>query len=189
MAKNDDKHKKEHEEEVEESRGAGSGSARREEEIEIGQSEESADVAPKEDTRLEEVEAKYRRALADYQNLEKRMVEDRREWIRQANKDLLLRVLPVLDTLMLAGMHSEDKSLHISIQQFLDILKSEGITKIETKGKDFDPSVMEAVGTSEGDEGKVIEEARTGFLLHDKLLRPAQVIVGSKDIYGKDYRY
>lgn len=129
---------------------------------------------------LEEAENKFRRALADYQNLEKRVLDDRREWIRQANKDLLLRILPVLDTLMLATKHTNDKNLAVSVQQFLDILKSEGVTRIETKEQDFDASIMEAVGTTEGKEGKVIEEARAGFMLHDKLLRPAQVIVGSK---------
>ena len=127
---------------------------------------------------LEEAEAKYKRALADYQNLEKRMADDRREWILQANRDLLLRILPILDTLMLAQKHSEDKSLAVSVQQFLDILKSEGVTKIQTVGHKFDPMVMEAVGTAEGEKEKVVDEARAGFLLHDRLLRPAQVIVG-----------
>lgn len=163
MVKHDEKHKEQ------------------EEEIEVEQSEAIADNdADEEDSRLEEAEAKYKRALADYQNLEKRMVEDRRDWIRQANRDLLFRILPVLDTLTMAAAHSEDKSLQVSIGQFMDILKSEGVTKIDAKGKDFDGAIMEAVGTSEGHEGKVIEEARAGFLLHDKLLRPAQVIVGAK---------
>lgn len=130
---------------------------------------------------LVEAENKYKRALADYQNLEKRMVDERRVWIRQANSDLLHRILPVLDTLMLAQKHSTDKSLSISVQQFLDILKSEGVTKIESVGNSFDPGIMEAVGTSEGEDGKVIDEARAGFMLHDRLLRPAQVLVGSKN--------
>ncbi len=164
MVKHDEKHKEQ------------------EEEIEVEQSEAVADNdADEEDPRLEEAEAKYKRALADYQNLEKRMVEDRRDWIRQANRDLLLRILPVLDTLTMAAGHSDDKSLEVSLGQFLDILKSEGVTKIDAKGKDFNGAIMEAVGTSSGEEGKVIEEARAGFLLHDKLLRPVQVIVGSKN--------
>lgn len=143
---------------------------------------ETLETVGQEDEKLQqqliETENKFRRALADYQNLEKRMVEERREWVRQANRDLLLRILPVLDTLTLAAVHSEDKSLLVSVQQFLDILKSEGVTKIETKGRGFDGSMMEAVGTGEGEEGKILEEVRAGFLLHDKLLRPAQVIVG-----------
>jgi molecular chaperone GrpE len=130
--------------------------------------------------KLDEAENKYRRALADYQNLEKRVIEDRREWIRSANKDLLLRLLPVLDTLVLASKHDENKNLAVSIGQFLDVLKSEGVTKIETIGKKFDPEIMECVSIVEGEDGKVIEEARSGFMLNDRLLRPAQVIVGEK---------
>jgi molecular chaperone GrpE len=128
--------------------------------------------------KLEEFEDKYKRALADYQNLEKRVLEDRREWIRSANRDLLLRLLPILDTLMLASAHEKHASLEVSIKQFLDTLKSEGVEKIETKGKDFDAERMEGVGTQEGDEGKVLAEVRAGYMLHDKLLRAAQVIVG-----------
>src|SRR4051812_48473375 len=84
-------------------------------------------------------EDKYKRALADYQNLEKRSHEQRREWIMSSNKELLLRILPVLDTLILAQKHSEDQNLKVSVQQFLDVLKAEGIIKIEALGQEFDP--------------------------------------------------
>ncbi len=126
-----------------------------------------------------ELDTKYKRALADYQNLEKWMREQRSEWVRQANKDLLLRLLPILDTLLLAKQHSEDKTLQVSIGQFLDILKSEGVTKIDTKDKEFDPHLMEAITTAAGKENKVVSEIRSGYLLHDKVLRPAQVVVGA----------
>lgn len=182
MAKHNDKQKRQEEEIIEESapgeRVFDSEEAQTRGDFASRDEEIADNSADETDNRLEEAEAKYKRALADYQNLEKRMVEDRGEWIRQANRDLLIRILPILDTLTLAATHSEDKSLHVSAGQFLDILKSEGVTKIETKGRDFDGSTMEAVGTSVGEDGKVIEEARAGFMLHDKLLRPAQVIVG-----------
>ncbi|MGH7204336.1 MAG: nucleotide exchange factor GrpE [Candidatus Levyibacteriota bacterium] len=129
---------------------------------------------------LEVAENKYRRALADYQNLQKRTQEDRQQWILGANRELLLRIMTVLDTLMLAQQHVQNKNLEVSIQQFLDVLKSEGVTKIETKDKKFDPHLMEAIATGEGKEGEVIEELRAGFLLHDKLLRAAHVKVGKK---------
>ncbi len=129
--------------------------------------------------KIEEFETKYKRALADYQNLEKRVSEQRVELIRGANKDLLLRLLPVLDTLMLAQQHSQDKTIEISISHFLDILKSEGVTRITAVGQEFDPLLMEAISTVEGDEGKVINEVRAGFLLNEKLLRAAQVTVGA----------
>lgn len=126
-----------------------------------------------------EFESKYKRALADYQNLEKRASEQKREWALFANKELLLRILPVLDTLELAQKHVQNEGLTVSIQQFLDVLRQEGVTKVPTVGKEFNPHIMEVVSTKEGEDGKVLEEVRAGYMLHDKVLRPAQVVVGS----------
>ncbi|HUD44244.1 MAG TPA: nucleotide exchange factor GrpE [Patescibacteria group bacterium] len=133
----------------------------------------------------EEYKAKYARALADYQNLEKRVREERSEWIKNAGKIILLNLLPVFDTLSLASKHSkdlpagrQDENLLVSIAQFLDALKAEGVTRIETMGKKFDPAIMDCIQTVEGEEGKVIDEIRAGFMLHDKLLRAAEVTVG-----------
>ncbi len=130
--------------------------------------------------KIKEDEEKYKRALADYQNLEKRVREERINWIKTANKELLLRLLPVLDTLLLAQKHSQDKNLEISAQQFLDVLKSEGIERVQTERKEFDPKLMECIITEEGEEGKVLEETRAGYLLNDQVLRPAQVKVGKE---------
>ncbi|MCL5433070.1 MAG: nucleotide exchange factor GrpE [Patescibacteria group bacterium] len=131
---------------------------------------------------LEELEGKYKRALADYQNLEKRVAEQKSEWAKSANRELLLKLLPVLDNLELALKHTEDEGLKISVVQFLSALKSEGVEKIEVLGKEFDPNVMECIGTGEGEENKVIEEIRPGYTLFDRVLRPAQVRVGKKEV-------
>jgi molecular chaperone GrpE len=125
------------------------------------------------------LENQLKRALADYQNLEKRIAEEKANWIRIANKDLLLKLLPGLDNLLLAQKHTQDEGVKISIKHFLDILEQEGVRKIETVGKDFDPNLMEAVGTVQGEENKVVEETRIGYMIFDQVLRPAQVIVGS----------
>lgn len=130
--------------------------------------------------KLTECESNYKRALADYQNLQRRVQEEKIGWIQSANKDLLLKLLPILDTLMLAYKHLNDKGLELSIQQFLDILEKEGVRKIETIGKQFDPHTMEGVEIVEGENGKVIEEIRAGYMLYDKVIRPAQVKVGKK---------
>lgn len=130
---------------------------------------------------ITEIESKYKRALADYQNLEKRVLQDKAEWLKLTNRDLLLHFLPVLDTLILAYTHSKNDALKVSIMQFRDVLKSEGLTKIEAVGEKFDPHLMEAVDTVPGKEGEVIEEVREGYILHDKLLRPSQVRVGDGD--------
>ncbi|HZE86779.1 MAG TPA: nucleotide exchange factor GrpE [Methylomirabilota bacterium] len=128
----------------------------------------------------DQIENNYKRAIADYHNLQKRVQEEKSEWIRSANKDLLLRLLPVLDTLMLASNHLKDQGLTVSINQFLDILKGEGVIQIKTVGEEFNPHLMECITTEEGEEGKVLEELRAGYLLYDKVLRPAQVKVGKK---------
>lgn len=127
---------------------------------------------------VQDLENQVRRVLADYRNLEKRVQEEKSEWIKIANKQILLRLLSVLDTLILANKHIENQGLTISIQQFLDILKDEGVTRIDAKGKTFDPHTMECVETIEGQAGKVIEEIRIGFMIYDKILRPVHVTVG-----------
>ena len=124
------------------------------------------------------LENQLKRALADYQNLEKRVGEEKRDWILSANRQLLLRLLPVLDTLTMASQHVDNQGLQLSIKQFEDALKSEGVEKIETEGKDFNPMLMECVVTEKGEEGKVLSEIRAGYIMGDKVLRPAQVMVG-----------
>ncbi|HUQ85650.1 MAG TPA: nucleotide exchange factor GrpE [Candidatus Limnocylindrales bacterium] len=137
---------------------------------------------------LESADDSHKRALADYQNLQKRVSDERRELILAANRDLLLRILSILDTLVLANKHDASEGLKISISKFLDVLKSEGVIKIETVGKEFSPLTMEAIAVGEGKDGEVIEEIQSGYLLNEKLLRAAQVKVGSgkQDQEGKN---
>lgn len=134
----------------------------------------------KENEDFKNLENQLKRALADYQNLEKRIAEERSIWIKIANKDLLLKLLPGLDSLILAEKHTQDEGVKVSIKHFIDILGEVGVKRIETEGKDFDPNLMEAVSTTSGDEGKVIEEVRAGYTLFDTILRPAQVVVGKE---------
>jgi molecular chaperone GrpE len=80
---------------------------------------------------------------------------------------------------MLAEKHTKDQNFVLIVQQFLSALEQEGVTKIKTIGEEFNPHTMEAVSTSEGEGGKVIEEARAGYMFYDSVLRPAQVVVGA----------
>jgi molecular chaperone GrpE len=134
----------------------------------------------------EELLDQLKRTLADYRNLEKRVEENKLEWIKIANKQLLLRILPGLDALLLAEKHTQDEGIGLSIKTFLSILEDEGVKKIETLGHDFDPNLMECIGTVEGEEGKVIEELKPGYMLHDKVLRVAQVTVGKSENIDQD---
>jgi molecular chaperone GrpE len=142
--------------------------------------EESKKQNEQENTEFTNLENQLKRALADYQNLEKRIAEEKNIWIKVANKNLLLKLLPGLDNLILAEKHTQDEGVKISIKHFIDSLEQEGVRKIETVGKDFDPNLMEAITTQEGEEGKVLEEVRAGYMLYDSILRPAQVIVGKR---------
>jgi molecular chaperone GrpE len=125
------------------------------------------------------LENQLKRALADYQNLEKRVENEKSAWIRSANKDLVQKLLPVLDNLFLAQNHIQDEGLNLSIQKFIDVLAQEGVERIESKGEIFDPNTMECVSVQEGEDDKVLDEIRPGFIMNGVVLRPAQVIVGS----------
>lgn len=136
--------------------------------------------------KLDEAINNWKKALADYQNLEKRVEAEREERARSANKGVILRLLPVLDTLMIAAKHVQDEGLPLSVKQFLDVLKQEGVEKIEVQGRNFDPALMECLETEEGEGNKVLEEIRTGFTLNGQVLRPAQVKVGKSQKQEKE---
>ena len=148
---------------------------------EIKKNENRGEDLEKNNLELENLENQLKRALADYQNLEKRIAEEKSSWIKAANKGLLLQLLPGLDSLILAEKHTQDEGVKLSIKHFLDILEQEGVRKIETTEKDFDPNFMEAVSTTAGIEGKVVEDVRNGYTLFNQVLRPAQVVVGKSE--------
>jgi molecular chaperone GrpE len=131
------------------------------------------------DKKLKELEDQLKRAVADYQNLEKRTEERRSEWILSANKDLIKRLLPGLDNLLLSDLHSNDEGVKIAIKHFMEILENEGVKKIKTEGADFDPNLMEAVSAVDGQDGKVVDEIKAGYTLNGELIRVAQVTVGN----------
>jgi molecular chaperone GrpE len=134
---------------------------------------------------IEELENRVKRIFADYQNLEKRVAQEKRALILNSNRQLLLKLLPVLDTLMFALEHTKDKGLELAIKQFTDTLTAEGVKNIETKDKMFDPKLMECVAVETGEEGKVVAEVMTGYMLNEEVLRPAMVKVGKKNIEKK----
>jgi molecular chaperone GrpE len=132
------------------------------------------------DDKISKLEDQLKRAIADYQNLERRVDENKREWVLSSNRSLVEKLLPVLDNLFLAQKHIQDDGLNLSIQKFLDVLSQEGVQRIETEEVEFDPNTMECVSVQEGEENKVLEEVRPGYIMNDRVLRPSQVIVGGK---------
>ena len=128
--------------------------------------------------KVEELENQWRRALADYQNLEKRINREQEDFIRFANEGLLDKILNVFDNLERACRAKEDRGLAMIKNEFWEVLSSEGIEKIETKGEVFDPHLMDALELVPGKKNCVVEEVSPGYLYRGKCLRPARVKVG-----------
>lgn len=125
--------------------------------------------------------SKYLRALADYQNLEKRTAQRHGDDIRMAAKILIVKLLPVIDVLYKVQESLKDQGMALAIKQLEEVLSSEQVKKLDVLGKPFDPVTMECIEVVEGDKDDiVIEETRAGYQLHDQVIRPAQVKVGKK---------
>ncbi len=132
---------------------------------------------------LEEATHRWKLALADYQNLEKRTVSDRTEFIKFLSKNLIEKFLPVIDDLEKASHHLKDEGLDLAMKKLFLILDSEGVKRIDTQGKEYDVLSMEAISLEDGKiDNQVMEEYRTGYTIHGSVLRPAQVKVSKKTI-------
>lgn len=124
------------------------------------------------------------RARADYINLEKRNLKEREEHIAFSNANLLLSLLPILDTLEEAQKTSQDEGLKLACAQFKKVLSEEGLEEIGVLGKIFDPLFCEAAEVTRGEENRVLEVIRKGYFYKGKILRPAQVKVGKENPSG-----
>jgi molecular chaperone GrpE len=129
--------------------------------------------------RAEEHETNYKRVLADYQNQERRLKESQNQFVKYANATLLEKILLNIDSLEMAQNHLKSADLEIVIKQLLETLKNEGLTSIESNSKLFDPITMDCIEVVPGKKDQVIETMTKGYLLFDKVLRPAKVKVGS----------
>lgn len=130
----------------------------------------------------EESKQKYLRALADYQNLEKRMYDERGELIKNANKNLILKLLPFLDSLDKAEVFVKDPGLKIVKDHFQKTLQEEGLEQLDVLGKEYDPYTAEVVDMVEGEKDNIVVEIlRKGYQFSGKILRVAQVKVSKKN--------
>lgn len=133
-----------------------------------------------------DLEDKWKRAVADYLNLEKRVNQQREALSKLANARLLDKLLPVFDELEICQHHLKDQGLKIVLDKFEKVLQSEGVTEIKAEGKTFDPETMDAVEIVSGRANKVKEVVLKGYFLNDKVLRPAKVKVGGPKKEKKD---
>lgn len=131
---------------------------------------------------IEEYKGKYLRALADYQNLERRVKEEREAQTKYASQKIVYALLEIFDIFEKVWEHNKsDEGLKLGINGFWEVLSENGVKKIETAGKKFDPYFMECTEVVESDKDDiVIEEVRSGYSIKDKVLRVAQVKVGKK---------
>lgn len=130
--------------------------------------------------KLAEAEGKYKRALADYQNLERQTREAQIRFAKLATQGFVEELIGPYGNLLLATKHLKDKGLEMVIGQFRQVFESQGLKEINPIGQAFDASSMEAVDTREGEEGKVVEVMSVGYELNGIVIQHAQVIVGKK---------
>lgn len=118
-----------------------------------------------------------RRALADYQNLQRRTQEEKSFTAKVATQDLVSDLLDHLDHLSMAVEHSQDAGLEIIVTQLWNTLKDHGLQELEVLGQPFDAETMEAVEVV-NPEGNVSKIVQRGYALNGVVLRVAKVIVG-----------
>jgi molecular chaperone GrpE len=136
---------------------------------------------------VEQVRAQYQRAVADYQNLERRSREERQELGRFVVTDVVRSFLPVLDDLDRAveaasGEADEPawlEGVRLVAQKFRGVLQHHGVEEIHALGEPFDPNQHEAVGAAAGPEGQVVHLLQRGYVLNERVIRPAMVMVGN----------
>jgi molecular chaperone GrpE len=135
-----------------------------------------------------EAQERYLRTLAEFENFRRRTGREREEWRRHAQEDLLRELLPVLDNferaLAAPPVENADRAFRTGVElihrNFLAALERVGVRPFVAVGQPFDPLRHEAVARAERsdvEDQTVVSEALRGYLLHDRVLRPAQVVV------------
>ncbi len=138
-----------------------------------------------------EANDKYLRALAEMDNLRKRLQRDKEEFSKYAVEGVARQLLPIVDSLDQALVAVDKQSdpqavargVHLIYRQLLGLLEQEGITRIPTVGHRFDPHLHEAaeqVSPQNGEaDGTIVEEVHVGYTMHGKVIRPALVKVAN----------
>ena len=132
----------------------------------------------KKPSKAQTLENQLKRTLADYQNLQKRIVGDQQDFVKFANADLLTKLLPLLDDLNRANAHLKNQGLQLTIDQFKSILEFEGVKELQLLNTPFDPKNAECVELVPGKKDYIIEIVQTGYALQGRVLRPARAKVG-----------
>lgn len=159
--------------------------------VEAAPAEDGGDVS--EDTlraEIEDLNGRYLRLAADFDNYRKRMSKERVELVAGANAELVTEILPVLDNLERAiaagksddggGSASVTKGVELTLKMFQGILHRAGVDRIKAVGEPFDPHRHEALVQEESDEVEaetVADELEPGYTMNGRVLRPTRVKV------------
>lgn len=138
---------------------------------------------------------KYLRSIAEFENYRRRSNEEKADWIKMATQKFALEICEVADNFERALKQvSEDKKddsfvkgMMMIAEQLKRVMEKEGITKIDALGKPFDPVIHDALAhiPSEYEENTVAAIIQNGYMMYDKLLRPARVAVSSGKLEQK----
>jgi molecular chaperone GrpE len=154
--------------------------------------EADLDLEAKLKSKAQEAEENYDRLLrvsAEFENYKKRSSREMEDFRKFANQSLIKEMLSVVDNLELAmnstdGHKAVDKSLlqglEMTHREILKVFEKFNVKPIDAKGQQFNPAFHEAVMQEENDEfddNMVVNELQKGYLIHDRLLRPAMVVV------------
>jgi molecular chaperone GrpE len=152
------------------------------EEVEVVEEGEPTDELSRLTAENQELQAKYLRALADYQNLQNRTNAQRVQIRQDAAAQTLMMLLPFLDNLEAAEAFVKDPGLAMIKKQFAKQLEEMGLVELEVLDRPFDPHTAEAIDTVESEkDGIVLEVLRRGYAFCDAVIRPAQVRVGKSE--------
>ncbi|MEF8983080.1 MAG: nucleotide exchange factor GrpE [Bacteroidales bacterium] len=179
----EDKEKKKEEQEQEQEQ------EQKQEEAEAQQEEEKKEEKSDKE-KLAELQDKYLRLTAEYDNYRKRTLKEKMELTKSAGEDILKGLLPIMDDFERA-LQSIDEAgdiqavkdgVYLIYNKFKDFLNQQGVKEIEAQDKDFDTDKHEAVSKvpaqNEELKGKVVDVVQKGYYLNDKVLRYAKVVVG-----------
>lgn len=140
------------------------------------------------EAQLAEAKDKHLRLFSDFDNFRKRTMKERLELLKNASADVIKNLLPVVDDLerALGSMAENNENIEgitLIYNKLMATLTKEGLTPMDAKGKVFDVDMHEALtrvpALSEADKGTVVDVIEKGYLLNDKVLRYAKVVVGA----------
>ncbi len=158
-----------------------------EQEISEEQVEDTVEVLKAE---LAEAKDKYLRLFAEFENFQKRNTRERLDLIKSAAQDTISNILPVLDGFDRAKKSAEDENTKEELSEgvlmvynkLYKVLEAKGLKPMDSDGEVFDPEVHEAItevpAPNDEMKGKVIDTVEKGYLLNDKIIRFAKVVVG-----------